>query len=185
MEKIKDRLGQYKYNFFLNLQNYIDTELYFYGSIKRLDFFKNGSDIDIIIITDNIKSVLFKIQQYLNIDQNKIQKIYQQHSVNDNGIITGYKIKYNNNENYIKFDLLVYDEKFRKNVIKNINDINNLPLYIIVLLCIIKNLYYKLNLISNGLYMYFKNFIFYCYFNKKIKYYKKENNFLIMMDNFN
>ena len=41
MEDIKDRLGNYKYNFFNNLQNYIETELIFFGSIKRFDFFKN------------------------------------------------------------------------------------------------------------------------------------------------
>ena len=34
------------------LQDYLDTELLFYGSIKRLDYFKNNSDIDIAIITE-------------------------------------------------------------------------------------------------------------------------------------
>jgi predicted nucleotidyltransferase len=185
MEDIRDRLGEYKYNFFINLQNYIDTELHFFGSIKRADFFRNASDIDIIVITDNIKSMLVKLQQYLNIDKNKIQKIYQQHSINDKGIITGYKIKYKNEENDINFDLLVYDEQFRKSVIQNINDINNLPFYMVFILYILKILYYKFKFISNTFYIYLKSFIFYSYFNKEIRYYNKEKTFVIMIDNFN
>ena len=157
MEEIKDRLGHYKYNFFTNLQNYIDTELYFYGSIKRSDFFRNASDIDIIVITDNVSSMLSKIKNYLNIDKNKIQKIYQQHTVYDKGIITGYKLKYKNDETNLSFDLLIYDEKFRKQIIKNINDINNLPFYMVAILYIIKILYYKLNFISSSFYMYLKS----------------------------
>ena len=128
MEDIKDRLGEYKYNFFTNLQNYLGTELYFYGSIKRVDYISNSSDIDILVITDNVKSMLSKIQTYLNINKDKTQKIFQQYSVYDKGIITGYKIKYEIDENGIEFDLLVYDDKYRKAVLQNIYDINNLLL---------------------------------------------------------
>ena len=134
MEDIRDRLGEYKYNYFNSLQNYLETELYFFGSIKRVDYFSNASDIDIIVITDNVKSILSKIQTYLNISKDNTQKIFQQHSVYDKGIITGYKIKYKNDENNIEFDLLIYDEKFRNIVLQNINNINNFPLYMIIIL---------------------------------------------------
>ena len=150
MEDIKDRLGEYKYIFFTKLQNYLETELYFYGSIKRFDYISNSSDIDIIVITDNVKSMLSKIQTYLVVGKDKTQKIFQQHSVYDKGIITGYKIKYKNYENNIEFDLLIYDEKYRNVVLQNIYDINNLPFYIITILYILKMLYYKLKLISRN-----------------------------------
>ena len=97
MEDIKDRLGEYKYNFFNSLQNYLETELYFYGSIKRFDYISNSSDIDIIVITDNVKSMLSKIQTYLNVSKDKTQKIFQQYSVYDKEVVTGYKIKYDEN----------------------------------------------------------------------------------------
>jgi predicted nucleotidyltransferase len=184
MEDIRDRLGEYKYSFFINLQNYLDTELHFFGSIKRNDFFENASDIDIIIVTDNVKSILFKAQNYLNIDKSTVQKIFQQYSVHDKGIITGYKIKYENKDEGISFDLLIYDEIYRKDVIKNIDDINNLPLYMVIILCIIKILYYKLHFISKSMYLYLKSSLFFCYFNKEFYYYKKENSILIMVDNF-
>ena len=39
IEQIKDNLSDYDYKFLTNLQRYIDTELIFFGSIKRCDFF--------------------------------------------------------------------------------------------------------------------------------------------------
>jgi hypothetical protein len=185
MEEIKDRLGDYKYNFFKKLQNYLDTELIFYGSIKRSDYFENSSDVDVTIITENVKSILVKTQQYLHIDKNKTQKIFQQTSVNYKRIITGYKIKYENPEENIYFDLLIYDEKFRNDIMQNINDINNLPLYMVIILYILKILHYTLYVIPNSMYLYLKSCIFYFYFNKVIKYYKKDFSPVVMLENFN
>ena len=182
MEDIKERLGEYKYNFFTNLQNYLETELYFFGSIKRFDYISNSSDIDIIVITDNVKSMLSKIQSYLNVNKDNTQKIFQQYNANDRGIITGYKIKYN--ENDIEFDLLIYDDKFRNAVLQNINDINNLPLYMIIILYILKILYYKLHFISKKIYNNLKCYLFVCYFNGELRYYNKERAQVIMLDEF-
>jgi predicted nucleotidyltransferase len=183
MEDIKDRLGNYKYNFFNNLQNYVESELIFFGSIKRFDFLKNSSDIDIIIITDNVKSLLYKVQSFLNIKKTDIKKIYQQYSVNDN-IVSGYKIKYDDKDSDMSFDLLIYDDKFRTDVMKNINDINNLPIYMLIILYILKSLHYSLYLIPKSIYNYLKCFIFYCYFNKKLLYYKREFSPVIALENF-
>ena len=180
MEDIKDRLGEYKYNFFTNLQNYLETELYFYGSIKRVDYISNASDIDILVITDNVKSMLSKIQTYLNITKDKTQKLFQQYTVYDKGIITGYKIKYEIDENGIEFDLLIYDDKYRKIVLQNIYDINNLPFYIITILYILKILYYKLKLISKNIYNNLKCHLFACYFNGELRYYNKESSQVIL-----
>jgi predicted nucleotidyltransferase len=180
MEDIKDRLGEYKYNFFTNLQNYLETELYFYGSIKRVDYISNASDVDILVITDNVKSMLSKIRTYLNINKDKTKKIFQQHSVYDKGMIIGYKIKYEIDENGIEFDLLVYDEKNRKAVLQNVYDINNFPLYIIVPLYILKILYYKLHFISKQIYNNLKCHLFACYFNGELRYYNKESSQVIL-----
>ena len=56
MEDIKERLGIEKYTFLKNMENYIENKLIFFGSIKRVDFFSENSDIDIVIITDNVNS---------------------------------------------------------------------------------------------------------------------------------
>jgi|688.fasta_scaffold768409_2 predicted nucleotidyltransferase len=173
MEDIKDRLTNYKYNFFTNLQNYLGNELIFYGSIKRYDYFDKSSDIDITVITDNIKSTMSKLKNYLKIDKEKIKKIFQKFKKNENTIITGYKIKYENKEKNLVFDILIYDEMYRKDIMNNINEINNLPKYIVFLLCIIKYLYYTLNLLSHNTFLDIKNFIFNCYFNNMINFNKR------------
>ena len=93
-----------------------------------MDYFKNNSDIDIAIITDNTHSVLFQIQHYLNVDKTNIKKIYQQFNKKTTNIVRGYKIKYKDVENNFKFDLVVYDEKYRPFVLDNIYKHNTMLL---------------------------------------------------------
>ena len=183
MEDIKDRLGDYRYNYFSNLQKYLDTELYFYGSIKRSDYFQKGSDIDITVITDNVHSTLSKLQNYLNIKKTEIKKIYQKFYIRSKSIVVGYKIKYEDKERNFSFDILIYDEKYRKSVLENLNDINNLPGYMIVILITIKILYYSLGIISKDIYLYLKNAIFHMYFNQTICIYDKKKGTTVILDN--
>ena len=77
MEDIKEKIGDDKYHFLKKLQYYIGNELIFFGSVKRCDFIRENSDIDIAIISDNIDSTLKKLQVFLNLHDNKIRKIVQ------------------------------------------------------------------------------------------------------------
>lgn len=183
MEDIKDRLGDYRYNYFANLQKYLDTELYFYGSIKRSDYFQNASDIDVTIITDNVNSILSKLQNYLNIKKSEIKKIYQKFYEKSKAIVVGYKIKYEDKERNFSYDILIYDEKYRYIVMENLNSINNLPTYMIVILVFVKLLYYTLGIISKDMYLYLKNGIFHMYFNKTICLYDRKKGTTIILDN--
>ena len=182
MDEIKGRLGDYKYNFFTNLQNYIDSELLFFGSIKRFDFFQNSSDIDIIIITDNVNEMISKVHHYLQLKKTEVKKIYQRFSNNSGGVITGYKIKYNEPANDCAFDLLIYDEKYREPVTQNINDINNMEPYMVAILYIMKYVYYRLGLMTNSMYLYLKNALFHMYFTGALLY-KREFSQTIIVDN--
>ena len=65
MNKIRDDFPEDLKKFFINLQNYLDTELYFYGSVIRNDYVKNKSDVDLCIFTDNEQSILNKLKFYL------------------------------------------------------------------------------------------------------------------------
>ena len=165
MEKYKDRLDDYKYNFLLDLQTHLNQELIFFGSINRMDYFKNNSDIDIAIITDNTHSVLFKIQHYLNVDKIDIKKIYQQFNKKNTNIVRGYKIKYKDVDRNFRFDLVVYDEKYRTFVLDNIYKHNTMPILLSALLCILKFLFYKLYLFPKSFFMQIKNAIFYFQYN--------------------
>lgn len=182
MEDIKDRLGEYRYNYFTNLQNYLDTDLYFYGSIKRYDYFEKGSDIDITVITDNVNSTVSKLKNYLNSKKSDVKKIYQKFYENPNKVVVGYKIKYQDDKNKLNFDILIYDEKYRDIIIENIDAINNLPFYIIILLVILKVIYYNLSLISKELYLRLKSLIFTSYFSKQIILYDKSLATTIILD---
>jgi hypothetical protein len=182
MEDIKPRISEYKYNFFTSLQNYLESELIFYGSIKRYDYFKESSDIDIIVITDNTNSILSKLQNFLKLQKGKIQKLIQKFSYPDTNIINGYKIKYKDVENDIIIDILIYDEKYKIPVMNNINKTNNLPTYMIIIMCIIKYLYYILHVITKDMFLDIKNFIFTWYFTNKFNFNKKNYMTTIFLD---
>ena len=183
MNKIRDDFPPNIKDFFVKLQNYLDTELIFFGSIKRFDYFKNASDIDIAIISDNTNGLLAKLKNYLNIDNFSIKKIYQQYTVKDNNLVSGYKVKYEDESNNLIFDLLIYDTKYKIFVLKNINDINFLPFYMMCILYILKFIYYHLGIISKSVYTNIKCIIFYWYFNNDFKYYDKQNATTIILDN--
>ena len=67
METTKNKMPEYNNIFFEKLKNYLDTKLYFFGSVQRPDYFQKGSDIDVAIFTDNIKSTVTKLQSFLNV----------------------------------------------------------------------------------------------------------------------
>ncbi len=169
MEDIKNKLGDDKYYFLKKLQYYIGTELIFFGSIKRCDFMKENSDIDIAIISDNIDSTLKKLQTFLNLSDNKIRKIIQK-IPNKNTIIHGYKTNYENTEGNIalSLEIIIYDEKYRKEVMVHINKINNFPIYILIPIIILKYFYYKLNIISKECLNFFKKKLMHIYLQQEL-----------------
>ena len=75
MEYTKNEIPNHISIFFKELTNYIDTPLYFYGSIQRNDYFPGNSDIDVDIFTDNPTSMISKLQHFLHIKKSKFKKI--------------------------------------------------------------------------------------------------------------
>ena len=155
MEDIKDRLTERNYFFLKRFQEYIGNELLFFGSIKRCDFLFNHSDIDIAIITDNIEDTVTKLKFFLDIDNGKMRKIVQKFS-NDTKIVYGYKTNYDDIDNKLSLEIVIYDEKYKNQVLKSINNINNFPFYISYFLLFIKILYYKLNIIPKEIFNFLK-----------------------------
>ena len=58
MEKTRNKLPDNINKFFDDLTKYMDTKLYFFGSVQRNDYIHGLSDIDIDIFTDNIDSII-------------------------------------------------------------------------------------------------------------------------------
>jgi predicted nucleotidyltransferase len=167
MEDIKDRLGERNYHFLKKFEKYIGSELIFFGSIKRCDFFKEHSDIDIAIISDNVQDTLTKIKFFLDIDNRKIRKIFQKFP-DTHSIVHGYKTNYDDFENNFLLEIVIYDEKYREQVLESINNTNNFPFYITYFLFFIKLFYYKLHLISSETYKWFKNILMENYLNQDL-----------------
>ena len=165
MEDIRNRLTERNYYFLKRFQEYIGTELLFFGSIKRCDFLFNHSDIDIAIITDNIEETIIKLKHFLNIDNRKMRKIIQKFNKESN-IVYGYKTNYDDIDNKLSLEIVIYDKKYNKQVLKSINNTNNFPLYISYFLLFIKIIYYNLNIISKETFDFLKKNIIQNYLNQ-------------------
>lgn len=183
IEQIKDKIGQDKYEFFKKLQSYLDTKLYFYGSVNRFDYFNGSSDLDIAVITDDVNGLIFKLQTYLHLKKSEVKQIYQSFHVKPPKLIKGYKVKYENNHKNLSFDILVYDEKYRKIVINNLNESNSIPFYIVFLLLIIKSFYYNMGIIGKETYLHLKHWMFHMYLTRSFSLYNKMLTTTIILDN--
>jgi hypothetical protein len=158
MTKTKNKLPDATNNFLNNLSEYIQTPLYFYGSVQRNDFFPGYSDIDVDIFTYNEKSIVNKLSNYLQIDKKDFKKIVCQND--KKRMIYGYKKYYKNESLDLKVEFSIYNEKYKKDVLESHEPKTNLPLHIVILLYLLKFMYYKLQLIDSKTYRKCKHYIF-------------------------
>jgi hypothetical protein len=155
METTKNEMTPYAKDFFYKLGNYLDTKIYYYGSIQRNDYFQNSSDIDVDIFTDNEASTISKIQHFLNIKKYKIKKFVYKLNLS-NKIVYGRKVSYHDIENNFSAEIYIYSINDKESVLKEHKLKTTLPFYIEVLLIILKYFYYKLGLISKDTFKYYK-----------------------------
>ena len=156
LENIKYKLRDHDYYFLKSIQDYIDSELYFYGSVARFDYFPGKSDIDIVIITDNVESIVKKLQNYLKVEKYAIEKTVN-YMHDDKKMSYAYKINYEDLENNLSLELFVYDEKYRAYILNDINKKNNIPFYIVLILYILKICFYYLKILPDELFKYLKD----------------------------
>jgi predicted nucleotidyltransferase len=90
MNEINNELPTDIKNFFNRLKNYLDTDLYFYGSVTRSDYVPGKSDIDVAIFTDNEYSTMSKLQHFLHVKRSDFDKVVWKLN---SKMIYGYKIK--------------------------------------------------------------------------------------------
>jgi hypothetical protein len=149
METTINELTPYERVFFINLRNYIDKPIYFYGSIQRNDYFQGKSDVDIAIFTDNEASTIFLLENYLNLEKKEFRKSI--HKLN-NKIIPGYKAKYKNENENMQVEISVYNEKYKDIIMQEHSRNLVLPFYVSITLIVIKYLYYNLQIIPKKMY---------------------------------
>jgi hypothetical protein len=158
METTKNKLTPFAENFFNKLSNYLETKVYYYGSIQRYDYFPMSSDIDVDIFTDNEVSTIYKLQSFLGIKKYEFKKfIYRLHK--SNIIVNGYKVKYIDESQHFSTEISIYNNKFKEYVLDEHNSKTILPFYVSIMLIILKTLYYNMYIIPEPLYKFFKNII--------------------------
>ena len=151
METTKNKLSEVMQDFFCRLRDYLNTHLYFYGSVQRSDYFPGSSDIDVDIFTDNVDSTIVKLQHFLGVKKKKFKKIIS--NIN-NKVVHGYKIVYKQLQIPVEFS--IYNEKNKTAVLHEHRKKMQVPFYISFGLFIIKKLYYDIHIISLDTYRQWK-----------------------------
>lgn len=159
METTRNKLTPYEKTFLNNLSEYLDTKLYFFGSIQRPDYLPGSSDIDVDIFTNNENSTIVKLMNFLNLERSSFKKfVWKLNNFNDK-LAHGYKVMYKNTERNFAVEFSIYNEKYKREVLYEHNDKKDIPFYISILLIIIKFLFYTLHIIPGDWYTQSKRFI--------------------------
>lgn len=141
---------------FLNqLSDYLGVTLLYYGSIQRIDFFEGHSDVDIDVFTENEESTLNKMQHFMKHPAYKFKKVAWR--LNDSKqMVYGHKTMYVDPQNEFKIEFSIYNERFKPNVLAEHIKKTVLPWYCTVILLILKTLHYKIGILPEGIFSYFK-----------------------------
>jgi predicted nucleotidyltransferase len=158
MENTKNDMPLYAKNFFDKLGNYLNTKIYYFGSIQRYDYFPKSSDIDVDIFTDNEDQTINYLMNFLGLKKYEFKKfVYKLHETNK--LVYGHKVKYKEPHNNFAVEISIYNENIKYEVLKEHNLKMNIPIYVSFLLIIIKYLYYNFSLLSKANYKYLKGLI--------------------------
>ena len=166
METTKNKMTPYEEQFFYKLGNQLNTQIYYYGSIQRSDYFPKSSDIDVDIFTNNESSTIAKLQNILGVEKYHFRKfLYKLNKTNI--IVQGKKVQYEDKDQGFRTEISIYSEKDKEFVLRDHNYKTVLPFYILYLLMILKYLHYTFGIITKDLYKYLKRLLMNTLFNGK------------------
>jgi predicted nucleotidyltransferase len=155
MNNIRDDLPNNVKKMVNKINGYLDTQVYFYGSVLRSDYIPGKSDIDMVIFTDNEYSTISKLQHVLHVKRSDFKKVVWK--LNDYDIY-GYKLKIPDFEPEV--EIAIYNNDFKDVIIDEFKaPVERAPLLVIICLYILKFLYYRLSLLSKETYTRVKRYI--------------------------
>jgi len=158
METTKNTLSPFASVFFTKLSNYLDTPMYYFGSVQRRDYFPKSSDIDVDIFTDNENRTLIQMQNFLGLEKHKFQKfVYRLEK--SKRMVYGYKVSYKEKEHSLFAEFSIYNEIFKKDILEEHRRKIILPFYVSVFLVLLKSFYYDLGVLPKFLYYKIKKFL--------------------------
>jgi hypothetical protein len=156
MNTMRSDFPQKTKDFFKRMENYLDTELIYYGSVNRPDYVHDKSDIDVAIFTDNEYSIMAKLQHFLHVKHNAFDKLIWKLK---GKMLYGYKIKC---EKYIdiKCEIAIYNNEYKDVLLPEIKQYNSVPPLVAFLLFILKTMHYTFPIISQSDYAIYKRYVF-------------------------
>jgi hypothetical protein len=158
METTKNKLTPYQISFFDRLRRYLNTKLYFFGSIQRYDYFPGSSDIDVDIFTDNESATIVQMMNFLHVERDDFKRFVWKLNVNGE-LAKGYKLMYKEPERNLAVEFSIYNEIYKPAVLYEHSQKSVIPFYASGMLIFIKILFYNLGLIPGAWYTQFKKFI--------------------------
>ena len=174
METTRNQLTYDEKKFFYRLSNYLDTQLYYFGSVQRGDYFPSSSDIDVDIFSENENNTIIKLMNFLNVEKSEFKRFVWKLNTNNDKLAYGYKLMYKNTEENFFFFFSIYNEKYIFHILYEHNSKKDIPLHATILLIIIKFLYYTLNILPKNWYTESKKFIL------STLIFKKDDHFVVI-----
>ena len=158
METTKNELPPNAKIFFDKMKNYLNTKIYYFGSIQRMDYYPKSSDIDVDIFTDNEQQTINYLMSFLGLNKYEFKKfVYKLHKTDK--LVYGHKVKYKEPHNNFSVEISIYNERDKNEVLLEHNSKMDIPIYISLMLIILKYLFYNFNLLSKTNYKYIKGLI--------------------------
>ena len=157
METTKNNMPEGAQKFFTKLQNYLDTKIYYYGSIQRFDYIPESSDIDVSIFTDNFDNTILKLQHFLNVKRSNFKKFILRLEC-CNKVAYGYKIKYIDTHDKFTAEIAIYNVKDKQDSLKEQLIKCDIPNYVSFLLYILKTLYYRFHILPFNIFISLKRY---------------------------
>ena len=174
METTRNKLTYDEKKFFYRLSNYLDTQLYYFGSVQRGDYFPSSSDIDVDIFSENENNTIIKLMNFLNVEKSEFKRFVWKLNTNNDKLAYGYKLMYKNTEENFCVEFSIYNEKYKRHILYEHNSKKDIPLHATILLIIIKFLYYTLNILPKNWYTESKKFIL------SALIFKKDDHFVVI-----
>jgi hypothetical protein len=146
METTRNPLTPPQQSFFLSLRNFLDTPIYFFGSIQRYDYIPGYSDIDVLVFTDNFTEIKYKLTSFLQKQASDFKRIVKHIG---NQVFVGYKIFFKDPVNSVIAEITVFSNKDKDLYLKIQREVkDSVPLGIMIVMYIVKLFYYRLQIIS-------------------------------------
>lgn len=158
MQTTKNELTKNEKIFFDGVSNYLESPLYFYGSIQRSDYLQGQSDIDVGIFTDNETATVARLMNYLHIPKSAFKGFAIEHHRN-NKIIKGVKVFYKDPSGEFSAEFAIVNTTYKNLFLTYHEDKTILPFYISFCLIILKIFHYQIGILPHSYYATLKNIL--------------------------